>query len=154
MAALLGTVRNYTCRYVDKRTTVTIITNHDVILSVPVHHRESSDIMCNAVLAFVCPGHARAVLYAERAAGTPRATEAQLFEVTVNVLHEFAKDVQMPTLIITGGHCDLPFGPWNGRGPAVWDLSYMHPPSTTTDGMMDRLETGFVDNCKDVDGSK
>lgn len=129
MATLLGTIRNYSCRYVEtKRQNVSIITNQDVIMSVPVLHRSSNQVS-NAVLAFACPWHAGAALAAECEVQTPRAASAAVYSVRLDVLHEFTRELQIPTVVITGARCDLPFGAGNGRGEVVYELVYLHPPS-------------------------
>lgn len=128
MTSLLGTIRNYTCKYVDKRKMVSIITHKDTILTVPVQVRENITTN-NAIVAFVCPAQARGALKAERVRQTPGSSSAMVFDVTLGVLTDFAAEIQMPTVVMTGSaQCDLPFGSWNGRGLASYEISYIQCP--------------------------
>ena len=129
MASTLGTIRHFNCRLLNDRARVHVIVHRDVVLSVPVRHRdatkpkqkaEASPHVQNMVVAFQCKSQAR--LAREDAVDDVincmiedsndedadwDLDELRTHETSVESLRALLQHLQMPAIVITNGHCDL-----------------------------------------------
>lgn len=118
--ALIGSIRTYSCRYVDKKRVVSVVIAKEKILSVPLTLRETNQVV-NAVVAFVCPSQCKIIADTEN---------AKSCSVVLETLQEYMINLRMPLIVLTGvSYCDTDKDKKTDDTNNHYELSYYHSPS-------------------------
>ncbi len=97
--ALVECMRNYRCRWLARTQPVYAITCGNATFTAPVALHAAAPPV-NAVLGFVCPGHARAV-------AREHGTAAAVVQESVAALADRAFMVRLPLAIVHSSWCDV-----------------------------------------------